>query len=64
MTHSTAIIQHSGLKYRIEKRQVGDIWQQRHVWYPAPATFVTEETADEWITVRGIASPDHHYQAA
>lgn len=47
---STDIVEHSGLKYRIEMRNNGGLWQQRHIWYPAPATFVTEITADEWIT--------------
>lgn len=45
----TEIREHSGLKYRIQMRCNQGIWQQRHIWYPAPETYVDEETADEWI---------------
>ena len=47
--HQTEIVEHSGLKYRIQMRNNQGVWQQRHIWYPAPATYVSEETADEWI---------------
>jgi hypothetical protein len=53
--YSTDIIEHSGLKYRIEMRQNQGIWQQRHIWYPAPSTYVTSETAESWI--RSVGGP-------
>ncbi len=47
--HETSIREFSGLKCRIQVRQVAGVWQQRHIWYPAPATYVEEITADNWI---------------
>lgn len=52
---STPIIEHHGLKYRIEMRNNQGIWQQRHIWYPAAETYVSEETAEGWI--RSIGGP-------
>ena len=59
---TTKITEHSGLKYRIEMRQNEGIWQQRHIWYPAPATFVDEETTDPWI--RSAGGLNDTFQAA
>lgn len=59
---TTRIIEHHGLKYRIEMRDNSGVWQQRHVWYPAPATFVNCETAEEWIlsSPTGPPRPDYY----
>ena len=41
----------NGLKYRIQMREVHGIWEQRHIWYPAPETYVSKPTVDHagWI---------------
>jgi hypothetical protein len=56
--YRTEIKEHSGLKYHIEMRDHEGVWQQRHVWYPAPATFVNEITTEKWIRSVGGPSPN------
>ena len=49
-TYQTDITEAAGLRYRVQLRCVSGVWQQRHVWYPAPATpYFTEPAAEEWI---------------
>ncbi len=68
--YTTNIKEHSGLKYRIEMRQVYGTWEQRHIWYPAPDTYVTEGTTrvEDWIKSPGgltadflLKGPDENY---
>lgn len=47
--YQTRIFEASGLKYRIQMRQNSGLWQQRHIWFPAPSTYVSEPRAGEWI---------------
>ena len=45
----TEIIEHSGLKYRCQLREVHGGWEQRHIWFPAQSTYVDTPTASDWI---------------
>jgi len=59
--YETDIREHSGIKYKIQLRCNGGIWQQRHVWYPAPQTHVTKETFEAWITSIQSGNPPANF---
>jgi len=60
----TPTVEHSGLRYKIQFRQVSGVWQQRHVWYPCdnPAyPFANVYRVDPWIKSLPSGPPEHAY---
>ena len=46
--YQTGILTFSGLRCRIQMREIPGGWQQRHVWYP-PTPHVETVSVEEWI---------------
>ena len=54
--YETEVISAAGLCYKIQKRQIYGVWQQRHIWYP-PTTGVADTDIQDWIST-GVLEPD------
>lgn len=62
--YETPIVEQGGLRYKIQVRNYGGIWQQRHIWYPVehsePAWggAVNRRSEDKWIMTIPQRAPD------
>lgn len=63
--YETPITEACGLRYKIQRRQIEGIWQQRHIWYPCanpayPCRNYYHE--DEWIRSNQGECDDHYVE--